>query len=68
MLSGRAHVSGDGSLYETLPCVVLETRLGVPKALLCTSCTHALEMAALLLNVKPGDEIVLPSFTFCLDG
>ena len=35
------------------------------KALLTTSCTHALEMAALLCNIKPGDEIIMPSFTFC---
>jgi len=38
--------------------------LGVPKALLTTSCTHALEMAALLLDIKPGDEVIVPSFTF----
>jgi dTDP-4-amino-4,6-dideoxygalactose transaminase len=42
----------------------LEGELGVPKALLTTSCTHALEMAALLLNLKPGDEVIVPSFTF----
>jgi len=33
-------------------------------ALLTTSCTHALEMTALLLNVRPGDEVIIPSFTF----
>jgi dTDP-4-amino-4,6-dideoxygalactose transaminase len=38
--------------------------VGVPKALLTTSCTHALDMAALLLDTKPGDEVILPSFTF----
>src|SRR5262249_30993722 len=43
---------------------LLEELLGVPKALLTTSCTHALEMAAFLLNVQPGDEVVVPSFTF----
>ena len=37
---------------------------GVPAALLTTSCTHALEMAALLLRIAPGDEVILPSFTF----
>src|SRR4051812_10155416 len=42
----------------------LESELGVAKALLTTSCTHALEMAALLLEVKAGDEIIVPSFTF----
>ena len=43
---------------------LLEKRLGVPKALVTTSCTHALEMAALLLNIEPGDEVIVPSFTF----
>lgn len=43
---------------------LLEEILGVPRALLTTSCTHALEMAALLLEVGPGDEVVVPSFTF----
>src|SRR5207342_3391240 len=43
---------------------MLEEVAGVPKALLVTSCTHALEMAALLLDVRPGDEVIVPSFTF----
>lgn len=38
--------------------------LSVPRALVTTSCTHALEMAALLLDVGPGDEVIVPSFTF----
>jgi dTDP-4-amino-4,6-dideoxygalactose transaminase len=42
----------------------LEKELGVPKALLTTNCTHALEMSALLLNLQPGDEVIVPSFTF----
>lgn len=42
----------------------LEQSLGVPKVLLTTSCTHALEMAALLLEIEPGDEVIVPSFTF----
>lgn len=42
----------------------LEQTLGVKRALLTTSCTHALEMSALLLNIQPGDEVVVPSFTF----
>ena len=42
----------------------LESTLGVSKALVTTSCTHALEMSALLLNIKPGDEVIVPSFTF----
>jgi len=43
---------------------LLEFALGVPRALVTTSCTHALEMAALLLDIQPGDEVILPSFTF----
>ncbi len=57
------HVSGDGPF--TRKChKLLEHLLGVPKAFLTTSCTHALEMAALLLNIQPGDEVIVPSFTF----
>ena len=43
----------------------LENKTGTAKALLTTSCTHSLEMAALLLEIQPGDEVILPSFTFC---
>src|SRR5512143_1633866 len=43
---------------------LLEDTLAVPKALLTSSCTHALELAALLLDLQPGDEVILPSFTF----
>src|SRR5215831_10934280 len=57
------HISGDGKF--TRRChQFLEETVGVPKALLTTSCTHALEMAALLLNLVPGDEVIVPSFTF----
>ena len=57
------HLSGDGTF--TKKChALLETELGVRKALLTTNCTHALEMAALLLDIKPGDEVIVPSFTF----
>jgi len=56
-------LSGDGTF--TKKChALLESELGIHKALLTTSCTHALEMAALLLDIKPGDEVVIPSFTF----
>jgi len=59
----KGHISGDGSF--TRRCHrLLEDYLGVPKALLTTSCTHALEMAAILLEIKPGDEVIVPSFTF----
>ena len=42
----------------------LETRIGTKKALLTHSCTAALEMAAILLDFKPGDEVIMPSYTF----
>jgi dTDP-4-amino-4,6-dideoxygalactose transaminase len=42
----------------------LEQRLGVKKALVTTSCTHALEMAAILLEIQSGDEVIVPSYTF----
>ena len=60
---GANHVSGDGA-YTKRCHALLEKLLGVHKALLCTSCTHALEMSALLLEVGPGDEVIVPSFTF----
>ncbi len=56
-------LSGDGMFTKKCHSL-LEYTLGVPKAMLTTSCTHALEMAALLLDIKPGDEIIMPSFTF----
>lgn len=59
----NGHISGDG--HFTKRChTLLEQALGVPKALLTTSCTHALEMAAILLDIQPGDEVIVPSFTF----
>ncbi|MBV8831944.1 MAG: dTDP-4-amino-4,6-dideoxygalactose transaminase [Acidobacteriaceae bacterium] len=57
------HICGDG-LFTKRCHTLLETEVGTLKALLTTSCTHALEMAALLLNIKPGDEVIVPSFTF----
>jgi len=59
----NAHISGDGAF--TKKChALLQEALGVPKVLLTTSCTHALEMAAILLNIRAGDEVIVPSFTF----
>ncbi len=59
----NAHTCGDGPF--TKKChAYLEKRVGVAKALLTTSCTDALEMSALLLGIGPGDEVILPSFTF----
>ena len=42
----------------------LEQKTGIRKALLTTSCTHATEMAAILCDIKPGDEVIMPSYTF----
>jgi dTDP-4-amino-4,6-dideoxygalactose transaminase len=57
------HISGDGPFTRRCEAL-LESAIGVPRVLLTTSCTHALEAAALLLEVGPGDEVVVPSFTF----
>ncbi len=57
------HISGDGPF--TKKChQLLEKELGVSKVLLTTNCTHALEMTALLLDIREGDEVITPSFTF----
>jgi dTDP-4-amino-4,6-dideoxygalactose transaminase len=60
-LSG--HLSGDG-LFARRCEVMLEEALGADRALMTSSCTHALELAALLLEIEPGDEVIVPSFTF----
>jgi dTDP-4-amino-4,6-dideoxygalactose transaminase len=59
----KGHLAGDGD-YTKKCSALLEGLFGVPKALLTTSCTHALELSALLLKIQPGDEVILPSFTF----
>jgi len=56
-------ISGDGP-YTRRVHALLESTMGVRRALLTTNCTHALEMAALLLDICPGDEVIMPSFTF----
>ncbi|MFM7108742.1 MAG: dTDP-4-amino-4,6-dideoxygalactose transaminase [Planctomycetaceae bacterium] len=56
-------VAGDQT-YSRRCQHLLRELLGAPAALVTTSCTHALEMAALLLDIGPGDEVVVPSFTF----
>ena len=57
------HICGDGEF--TKKCSeYLERITGTAKCLLTTSCTHALEMAALLCDIKEGDEVILPSYTF----
>lgn len=57
------HLAGDGQ-FTRKTNQLLEHSLGAKKVLLTTSCTHALEMAALLIGVQPGDEVIVPSFTF----
>jgi dTDP-4-amino-4,6-dideoxygalactose transaminase len=61
-LDGGA-ISGDGPFTKRCHAL-LEQVLGASRVLLTTSCTHALEMAALLLDIAPGDEVVCPAFTF----
>jgi dTDP-4-amino-4,6-dideoxygalactose transaminase len=59
----NGHLSGDGAF--TRRChALLEKNIGCHKALLTHSCTAALEMTALLLDLQPGDEVIMPSFTF----
>lgn len=56
-------ICGDGQF--TKKCNTwIEERMGAGKALLTTSCTHATEMAALLLDIKEGDEVIMPAYTF----
>jgi len=56
-------IAGDQT-YSKRCHAFLEQTLGVPRAMVTSSCTHALEMCALLLDVQPGDEVIVPSFTF----
>lgn len=57
-------ICGDGAF--TKRCNEwLERKTGTKKALLTTSCTHALEMGAILADIQPGDEVIMPSYTFC---
>ena len=59
--SGR--ICGDGQFNQKCHAW-LQQKTGVARALLTTSCTHALEMSALICGIKPGDEVIMPSFTF----
>lgn len=59
----NAHISGDGP-FTKISSAFLQETLEVDRALLTTSCTHALEMAAILMDIQPGDEVIVPSFTF----
>ncbi|MCR5717062.1 MAG: dTDP-4-amino-4,6-dideoxygalactose transaminase [Lachnospiraceae bacterium] len=57
-------ICGDGE-FTKLDNEWIEKRTGTKKCLLTTSCTHATELAALLADIKPGDEVIMPSYTFC---
>jgi len=59
----KGHLSGDGEFTQKCN-QLLEKSLSVKKVLITTSCTHALEMASILLDIRPGDEVIVPSFTF----
>jgi len=60
---GRKKISGDGE-YTKRCSRWLESHTHTPRAMLTTSCTHALEMAAVLCEIQPGDEVIMPSYTF----
>jgi dTDP-4-amino-4,6-dideoxygalactose transaminase len=57
------NLGGDGYFTQRC-CALLEKRFGIEKVLLVPSCTAALEMAALLFDLGPGDEVIMPSYTF----
>ena len=59
----HGRLAGDGPFTKRSQAY-LEDALSVPKVLLTTSCTSALEMSAMLLDLHPGDEVIVPSFTF----
>lgn len=56
-------ICGDGEFTKKCSRWI-ENKTKINKALLTTSCTHALEMAAILIDIKPGDEVIMPSYTF----
>jgi dTDP-4-amino-4,6-dideoxygalactose transaminase len=58
------HISGDGAFTKRANAMLEAVFGGGARVLLTTSCTHALEMAAILLDLQPGDEVIVPSFTF----
>lgn len=59
----QKHISGDGR-FTSLCSDLLKDELGCESVLVTTSCSHALEMTAILLDIQPGDEVIVPSFTF----
>ena len=56
-------ICGDG-MFTKKCSAWMEEKTGTAKALLTTSCTHAIEMSAILSNIQPGDEVIMPSYTF----
>ena len=58
------HFAGNGPFTQKCQAVI-EDKFHVPKVLLTHSCTAALEMSALLMGIGPGDEVIMPSYTFC---
>ncbi len=61
-VTGR-HTAGNGPFTKSVEQILVK-QMGVHAALLTTSCTHALEMSALLARLRPGDEVIVPSYTF----
>lgn len=59
----QKQTSGDGA-YTSKAAEILQKKIGHEKVLMTTSCTHALEMAAYLIGLKPGDEVIISSYTF----
>jgi len=59
----NGHISGGGAFTERCE-ELLRAELHAPRVMLVTSCTHALEMCALLLEIRPGDEVIVPAYTF----
>jgi dTDP-4-amino-4,6-dideoxygalactose transaminase len=60
----RGHISGDGVFTKHANDMLAELFGGSSRVMLTTNCTHALEMSAILLDLKEGDEVIVPSFTF----
>jgi dTDP-4-amino-4,6-dideoxygalactose transaminase len=60
----NGHISGDGAFTKRASAMLESIFGGVTRVLLTTSCTHALEMSAILLDLTEGDEVIVPSFTF----
>jgi dTDP-4-amino-4,6-dideoxygalactose transaminase len=61
--AASGHLAGDGPFTKRCESL-LQQHTGAARALFTTSCTHALEMSALLTEIRPGDEVIVPSFTF----